>query len=312
MVNAMSEFFLLFENKKYRLVSGAKIIIGRDASCDVVLKDAHVSRKHASLELKNNIIVLIDLDSGNGTWVEGKKITRAEIRQNTTFRIANNNLSVRVQEKNKSKNEVERNDTMYFEGKVAGLLSKVKDSELKEEVAVLRVLYNQKKDALTEMAFYDALMHIYNRRYFDLKLCEELAKAIRYKRNLALLLIDIDHFKKVNDVHGHQKGDEILTLVATLLKKTLRGTDMIFRYGGEEIVVLLIETDEKAAQKVAENCRVLVESKTKAALPHGVTISIGLTSLKAARTPEQLLKEADTAMYNAKESGRNRVVVYKG
>lgn len=294
------------------LVSGVKIIIGRDAACDVVLTDAHVSRKHASLEMKNNKIVLIDLDSGNGTWVEGKRITRSEIRQNTTFRIANNNLSVRVQEKNSKKDEVERNDTMYFEGKVAGLFSKVVDRELKDEIAVLRVLYNQKKDKLTEMAFYDALMNIYNRRYFDLKICEELAKAIRYKRNLSFLLIDIDHFKKVNDVHGHQKGDEILTLVAKLLKNTLRGTDMIFRYGGEEIVVLLIETDEKAALKVAENCRLLVETETKGAIPNGITISIGLTSLKGVRTPEQLIKEADTAMYCAKESGRNRVVVYKG
>lgn len=307
----MSNIFLLFENKQIRLENNTKILIGRDNSCDVVLSDNHVSRQHASLELKNNEITLIDLSSTNGTWVEGKRITKAVVKQNSAFRIADNNLSVRIQMNDSKENEVLQSDTMFFEKKVSGVLSKLENSELKEEVAVLRSLYNQKKEKLAEMAFYDALMNIYNRRYFDLKINEEIARAIRYKRNLALLLIDIDHFKKVNDIYGHQKGDEILTLVAELLKKTLRGTDMIFRYGGEEIIIILTETDEKKGLKVGENCREAVENGTKTAIQNGITISIGITSLKSVRTPAQIVKEADLALYKAKETGRNRVVIFR-
>lgn len=307
----MEELFLYFGNKKLVIEADRKYLIGRDTRCDVVLEDEHVSRNHALLEYSNGRILLVDQGSLNGTWYEGKRIDEVVLSSNSTFRIADVNLSVRTSLENVDRKSLESGDTMLFEKQLAAIMEKADDPDLTHDVDVLRQLYNKKKEKLSELAFYDTLTGIYNRRYFDLKIREEVSRALRYKRALSVLMIDIDHFKKVNDKYGHQKGDEVLSAVAGLLKGSLRGTDIVCRYGGEEIVVILPETTAKNACKIGEGCRERIAARTTEAVVGGVTVSVGVAEMRGVDTPEQLIAAADRALYEAKDNGRNRVVAFK-
>jgi len=305
----MDELYVFYENKKISIVENRKYIIGRDPICDIVLNDKNVSRKHASLEYINDNFILVDLVSANGTWIEGKRIQRTILHSNSSFRIANNNLSIRSALDNANRNNTESGDTMVFENKISKILDKVKDADLEDEVAVLRKLYNQKKEKLSELAFYDTLTGIYNRRYFDLKLNEEVIRAIRYKSKLSMLMIDIDNFKLFNDKYGHQKGDLVLTATAKLLSDSLRVTDIICRYGGEEIVIILPETKGSDAYKIAEKCRMKVEKGSIETAGVVVTVSIGVSEFKGRNTPEDFIQSTDLALYQAKRQGKNQSVI---
>lgn len=307
----MDEFYVFYENKKLLLKENKKYIIGRDLKCDIVLIDNCVSRTHASLEYRANEFLLVDFNSTNGTWVNGEKIKNTTLQSNCSFKIANNNLAIRSILDNSNRNSSESGDTMIFENKIGNILEKVTDPQLMDEVAVLRKLYNQKKETLSNLAFYDTLTAIYNRRYFDLKLNEELTRAIRYKSPLSMLMIDIDNFKKFNDTYGHQKGDLVLTATAQLLHDSIRGTDIICRYGGEEIVIILPETTGSNASKIAEKCRNAVEKGAAKIAGVVVTVSIGVSELKGISTPGNLIKLADLALYTAKKQGKNQVVVFE-
>jgi diguanylate cyclase (GGDEF)-like protein len=165
-----------------------------------------------------------------------------------------------------------------------------------------------RQDALTELA---------NRRAFDEQICKELSIATRSNTDCSLLLLDLDHFKSVNDSHGHQAGDEVLRVVARVLRREVGRTRrhsraQLARYGGEEMAVLLPEVDRAEAGNIAETIRVAVERET-IRLPQAaihVTVSIGLANCpEHADTPEELIAAADAALYHAKQSGRNRVVL---
>ena len=161
---------------------------------------------------------------------------------------------------------------------------------------------------LEELATTDGLTRINNRRSFDERLREHFLLMKRKKENFSLLIIDIDFFKRVNDVHGHQIGDHVLQQLAQILKDNTRASDFVARYGGEEFVILLSNTEnEQEALALAEKIR-----QTVAATPFptvgSLTISIGVScSRKEDASDEIILKRADTALYVAKESGRNRV-----
>lgn len=304
----MDELFLYFNNKKLLLEERRHYLIGRASACDVVIDDIYVSRKHASLELSDGVVTLTDLGSTNGTWYEGRRIDRAVLRSNSSFRIADNNLSIRTSSENDGRKRTDAGDTMLFEKQLAALLEISDDPELSRGIDVLRRLYNKKKEKLSELASRDGLTGLYNRRHFDGKIAEEVSRAARYGRELSLLMVDIDHFKAVNDRYGHQKGDEVLAAVAETLRASLRGTDIVCRYGGEEIAVLLPETSADNAARIAELCRAKIEAATMNSLGVGVTVSIGVSSYAAGDTAELLVKAADGALYKAKEGGRNRVV----
>jgi two-component system cell cycle response regulator len=161
------------------------------------------------------------------------------------------------------------------------------------------------------LAVTDELTGLYNRRYFDRHLALMLEKARDQQRDMALMLIDMDYFKSVNDTHGHDIGDAVLKEFSERLRRNIRGVDLACRFGGEEFVVLMPDTDYRQAQGVAERVRLAVaESPFDASgLPLGVTVSVGLAlNETAADTPELLLKRADVALYRAKREGRNRVV----
>ena len=198
------------------------------------------------------------------------------------------------------------------------LLRPVDEQELTARLRtqIRRKRYNQELRSSVaqtiELAITDGLTGLHNRRYLDSHLQTLFERAASRQRPLSLLISDIDRFKRINDTHGHAAGDEVLREFARRLRKNVRGIDLACRYGGEEFVVVMPDTEQAVAERVAERIRQEIEmlpfgSEGAAALD--VTVSIGVASISpAADTLEALLKRADGALYEAKKSGRNRVV----
>jgi diguanylate cyclase (GGDEF)-like protein len=166
----------------------------------------------------------------------------------------------------------------------------------------------------------DHLIGIYNRRYLDRKIAEELPRVSRYGMPLSMLLLDIDHFKAVNDHYGHQVGDQTLKSLGQLLFKKVRDTDIIARYGGEEIAVLALQTPVADAGDLAERLRQAVETSIMVPADEDekrpavtITVSIGVAGFdQHVADHHVLIERADKALYKAKQGGRNRVVVFDG
>ena len=164
------------------------------------------------------------------------------------------------------------------------------------------------KQALN-MAFTDPLTKAYNRASFNDALQREINLANRKSNHLSIIFLDIDHFKTINDDYGHKCGDTALISVAGSIKDTLRNTDIVFRYGGEEFVVLLNDTRIDRAKNIAERIRKNIENHS---IHYGsdiikLTVSLGVSSLRGNDSPDSLVKRADMAMYEAKKQGRNQV-----
>jgi diguanylate cyclase (GGDEF)-like protein len=169
---------------------------------------------------------------------------------------------------------------------------------------------------LYEMATLDRKTGLFNHGYFQNRLVEEIERAERYKTDLSLMMLDLDHFKLINDTHGHIVGDGVLIGVARTLREQIRTFDIPARFGGEEFTIILPETDGSSALIVAERLR-----KAVAKLPFksaktrfSITASIGIASFVHASslTDDLFIEQADRALYHAKEKGRNRVVSYEG
>jgi diguanylate cyclase (GGDEF)-like protein len=167
---------------------------------------------------------------------------------------------------------------------------------------------------LRALATLDPLTNLYNRRQFETLARAELARCQRYMRPCSFLMIDIDHFKSVNDTFGHEMGDWILKMVATTLGSARRDADVVARFGGEEFVIMMPETTLEAAATVAEQIRSMVFANAMAVGESrlSVTISLGV-SQATLNSPsiEAVLRHADRALYDAKQSGRNRVCIAK-
>ncbi|MES2524962.1 MAG: diguanylate cyclase [Gemmatimonadota bacterium] len=166
---------------------------------------------------------------------------------------------------------------------------------------------------LEQLAQTDPLTQLLNRRALTERISAEMERALRYDSTLALLMIDLDHFKKVNDSYGHLVGDDVLRDVGQLLLETIRGSDIVARYGGEEFLMLLPETDDVGAEAFAERIRASINARPFNGGASGTTLtltaSIGVAVYPAARieSVEDLLARADAALYRAKADGRNRV-----
>lgn len=163
---------------------------------------------------------------------------------------------------------------------------------------------------LSDLALHDKLTGLYNRGSFDDKLDYELARAHRYHRNLSLLMLDIDFFKKVNDTYGHQAGDNVLKEIAHIIKRSVRGSDYAARFGGEEFMVILPETESTKAFELAERIRKTLENKPITISENEtihVTTSIGVATSSKGVTAKKLMKSVDQALYKAKNNGRNQV-----
>jgi diguanylate cyclase (GGDEF)-like protein len=171
-------------------------------------------------------------------------------------------------------------------------------------------------ESLSLQATIDPLTNLYNRRELYHRLSVEWARYQRHARPLSLILLDIDHFKEVNDTYGHECGDVVLRTLGLLMRSNVRMQDMVFRYGGEEFVVVLPETPLLAAFQVAENLRARVAAHRFfcGANVVPIHISLGVAGVKeqGLASEEALIKQADQSMYRAKQSGRNRTVVLDG
>lgn len=158
----------------------------------------------------------------------------------------------------------------------------------------------------------DVLTHLLNRKFLPVVMSKEINYARQHERNFCVLAIDVDHFKIINDSHGHEAGDAVLQQLASLLGNGCRSGDYVFRLGGEEFLMLLVDVTASKAAKVAEKLRVMVETE-EFRLPRGIalkiTISIGLAQYIGHPDPQKLLNRADEALYQAKGQGRNRVII---
>jgi diguanylate cyclase (GGDEF)-like protein len=165
--------------------------------------------------------------------------------------------------------------------------------------------------AATQSALRDPLTDTGNRIAMDQTLQREIEVSRRHQQPLSLLMLDIDHFKLINDTHGHSVGDDVLKAVAASLKSQLRNVDMVFRYGGEEFLVLLANTTREAAAMVGERLRFAVQAEEYIADGRTIelTISLGCSTLLPSESADSLLRRADNALYIAKREGRNRLTM---
>ena len=200
---------------------------------------------------------------------------------------------------------------LLFEGASAYITTPIDADALGAQVAVF-VRAKERHDQLRAQAVIDELTGTYNRRYLDEQLAARLAEALRYSDSFSIGLLDIDHFKEVNDTHGHQVGDLVLAETAAIIRRQMRKEDLLARYGGEEFAVMLPHTDRLGAAILAERVREAI-AEHAFVVPSGtisITVSMGLASfpLDAVENDAELLKVADTRLYEAKNQGRNQTV----
>jgi len=188
-----------------------------------------------------------------------------------------------------------------------------RESELQSLESVADICANSIQNAhyverVKQLAYLDGLTGIFNRRFFELRIMEEIERARRYGNQMAVIMADIDQFKQLNDEFGHLLGDEVLRQVSSIFHQQVRKIDVVCRYGGEEFAVLLTQTNPEQAMLVAEKLRKTVESWQFPGVPRTITISAGVAAFpNHGRARDEIVRAADSGLYAAKQSGRNRV-----
>ena len=190
------------------------------------------------------------------------------------------------------------NIEIYYEEENSYIMTFTDVTSLKEKVNLLEY-----------QATHDALTGTYNRNKFNEVFQKEIRRNKRYQHDLSIIILDIDHFKTINDNYGHQIGDEVLKALPQILRTCIREHDILARWGGEEFMILLPETNIENAFKVAEKIRVKIENQKFTKRYLNLTSSFGVSSLKEDDTPENLIHRADNALYKSKHSGRNLVSI---
>lgn len=265
--------------KKYNLAQNSTII-GRSSKVDIQIDEDSISRNHAIIEHMDDGLVVRDLNSTNGTYVNDHPIRHYTLRDGDQIKIG-------------------RTIFKFLSG------------------SNIEAAYHDEIYRLTTM---DGLTQTYNKRHFLRELEREMSRSLRYDRELCLLMLDIDHFKPINDTYGHLAGDHVLRQVAQRILNLVRRDDMFARYGGEEFALLLPEVGKVRGAAIGEKIRRAVEAEPfvfdNVAIP--VTMSMGVAELReytqTTTYSEQqpngfaFIKLADDRLYMAKNSGRNRVV----
>ncbi|MBL8909714.1 MAG: GGDEF domain-containing protein [Archangium sp.] len=251
-----------------------EILLGRAGEADAWLDEEGVSRKHARVVRTDAGAMIVDLNSRNGTWINGARVTQGDLKEGDLVQIGASHI--------------------------------------------LRFVFQDQLDeaahrTLVDNAIRDSLTGAYNRGYFLDQLRKDVSSAIRHKQHLSLAMIDLDHFKQINDLHGHAMGDLVLRHFSRTVATLIRSEDTFGRIGGEEFALILRQCAPAEATRVTERIR---SSTEQLDLMHSdqlvpISVSIGLTSLPpgAATGDVQLLEVADRALYEAKHQGRNRVVM---
>ncbi len=256
--------------KKYH-IDRPSLILGRSSKADIQIDQESVSRNHCKIINTGSSIMLRDLGSTNGTYVNDELVDEYVLRDGDFIKVGRSIF------KFLSGNNIE--------------------SAYHEEIYRLTTI--------------DGLTQVYNKRYFLETLEREIGRAQRYRRDLSLILFDLDHFKAINDSYGHLAGDHVLKQLASALKGRIRREDMLSRYGGEEFAIILPEIDADNARQFGEKIRRLVEQANfrfeDTRIP--VTISVGIATIGPdLQAPEDFVRLADEKLYEAKTTGRNRVV----
>ena len=254
------------------VLDSSPIRIGRGAENHIVLEGDSVSRRHAHFEQRSGAWWCVDDGSTNGSYVNDEQIVR-EARMTNGDRI-----------------------------KIGPTIFKFLSGEDVEA---------QYHEEIYRMTIIDGLTQVHVKRYLLEALDKELMRARRHQRELSFLMLDIDHFKKINDVHGHLAGDHVLKEVARLIQQRIRRDEVLARYGGEEFAIILPETTLEGACALAEGLREKIEESRFVFQGETirVTISIGAAILvEEHRASLDLIKKADEKLYEAKRSGRNRVL----
>jgi two-component system cell cycle response regulator len=259
-------------------VEKERTVMGRGESVDIRLFDEGISREHAQVVQETiesgTQSVLEDMGSTNGTFCNGARVQRQVLAEG--------------------------------------------DKILLGSTTILKFSYQDKLDEMfqrqmSESALRDGLTKAFNKRYFTERIESEYLYAVRHDAPMSLMFIDIDHFKRINDVHGHPAGDYVLVELAKLAHGCLRNEDIFSRYGGEEFAVISRGTDAAESQALAERLRRAVETHAFSyeGKPIAVTISVGVARAPrvGVTSPADLVAVADETMYTAKRSGRNRVCV---
>ncbi|CAM4491108.1 GGDEF domain-containing protein [Corallococcus exiguus] len=257
--------------KKY-VLEETEFTIGRDQHNHIVVDLDNVSRRHARIWGRQGKMFVEDLQSTNGTYLNDREVLQAQ--------------------------PLRSGDLV----KVGGSIFKFLDGDNIE---------TQYHETIYTLTIADGLTGINNKRYFLEYLEREMGRSHRYQRTLSMFMFDIDHFKQINDVHGHLAGDYVLRELAQSIKKLVRREQCFARYGGEEFAVVMPEDGPDKARLFAEKIRKLVEDKRfvfeDKEIP--VTISLGVAEVASEMSePSQFIKVADANLYKAKKSGRNRVV----
>ena len=254
-------------------IDGPEIRIGRHPDNNAVVDDEGMSRSHARVFYQDGYYFAEDLDSSNGTYVNSERIDKAVLTDGSVIQLG---------------------------PRVCFRFSLTDENQEK----ILRQLY--------ESSVRDALTGAYNRHFFLERLGAEVAYAARHASHAAVIMFDVDHFKKVNDTYGHPAGDAVLKAIANATTELLRQEDVFARYGGEEFVLLLRGVTRVGAERAGQRLLAAIE---KLRVPCGekllnVTVSVGCASMECAEHPtsEILIALADRRLYAAKRGGRNRVV----
>jgi two-component system cell cycle response regulator len=247
-------------------------VIGRGSDATVRLASDEVSRRHARVVERDGRWLVEDLRSRNGTWINGERASQPAVLAD--------------------------GDKIELGGGI--VLRFALFDELDESYQLL----------MYESSLRDSLTRAFNRKYFDERLDQEFAYALRHRSELALLMVDVDHFKSINDTLGHVAGDVVLTQLTAHVHRIIRAEDVFARYGGEEFAILSRGIHHETGKAFGERVRAAVERCTFAQHDGiSVTVSVGVAAVPGPEIgqPSHLVEAADRALYRAKAAGRNRV-----
>jgi two-component system, cell cycle response regulator len=261
----------------FDLPAGQEVVLGSGPVAQVRIHGDDVAPRHATIVVHGREARLIDAGSAGGTWLEGRRVPSGVLADGASFQVGAHTI-VKFVASNSTAAELERR--------------------------------------LARGALHEPLTGLYNRRHFEERLAAELAASQRHGRPLSLLLVDVDHLRRLNDELGPAAGDEVLKLVAQVVQGAVRKEDVAARVGGEELAVLARETGLTGARALGERIRKAVERsrcewegrELAITASVGVTVSTGLAEFEPGRTAQQLLDAAGRAPRRAKQGGRNTVI----
>ena len=260
-----------YDAGRIHVLENYETLVGRADECDIQVLEPTISRRHAHFIVTSDGVEVFDLRSRNGVTINGHRIQRQWL---------------------------EDQDVVGLGGNTSFKFAYMNESDFR---------YQEK---MFDNAVHDSLTRLHNKRYF-LGMLEQYLLTTRKKLGtLNLFMLDLDHFKAINDTHGHQVGDAVLQHVAQLVRQESRSNDVIGRYGGEEFIMLLTDADAESAVRIAERIRMTIHQNTLNInnLHVKLTASIGVASAaEVDGSPERLIALADERLYIAKRRGRNRV-----